>query len=407
MEENTSRPTPCARIASSRLSVPVDVVVPVALGVLDRLGDERERGEVQHAVEAARRARRAQRVRVEQVDLGVPGAGGDRAGVAAREVVEHGDLVAGGEQLLGDDGADVARAAGDQELHAGRILEWRGCGCGSQRRSSPSLIASAGASPALAQERPARAAGGLPTTSRTTASWTPARTRRARCRRCSTTSTRDGRRHARLPPAGRGGAGRAHRPGTAATSPPTTRRTWPAAARRTTRPARRGATARGATGGRDRLGDAAGAGRRRAAARRRPRRTTSTRSPPEITPVPAATPAPAVPAPPARGDARGRLPQRGRRRAARAAGAGRAARRAGAPGPGLRRCSAASPGWTRGSPGRAARGARRASGREAPGATSRTGCGWGDTRAARLRARRPVPSAPRSTIHRPAHPPTP
>ena len=56
-------------------------------------------------------------MRVEQVDLDVARAVGDRAGVAAREIVEHDDLVAGVEQLLGDDGADVARPARDQELH--------------------------------------------------------------------------------------------------------------------------------------------------------------------------------------------------------------------------------------------------------------------------------------------------
>src|SRR6185436_9471182 len=38
------------------------------------------------------------------------------------EVVEHHDLVAGAEQLLGDDRADVAGAAGDEELHGRGML---------------------------------------------------------------------------------------------------------------------------------------------------------------------------------------------------------------------------------------------------------------------------------------------
>ena len=61
--------------------------------MLDGLGDERERGEVQDAVEAPASASRV-RVRVEQVDLDEAGAVRDGRAVPAREVVEHGDLVA-------------------------------------------------------------------------------------------------------------------------------------------------------------------------------------------------------------------------------------------------------------------------------------------------------------------------
>ncbi len=45
-------------------------------------------------------------------------AGRDRGGVPARQVVEHDDVVAGLQQLLGDDGADVAGAARDEGPHA-------------------------------------------------------------------------------------------------------------------------------------------------------------------------------------------------------------------------------------------------------------------------------------------------
>jgi len=68
----------------------------------------------------------AAKIVVEHPDLNVRGSGGDRAGVPAREVVQHGDLVTRVEQLLRDHRADVARAARDQKLHGARILEWRG-----------------------------------------------------------------------------------------------------------------------------------------------------------------------------------------------------------------------------------------------------------------------------------------
>ena len=54
----------------------------------------------------------------------------DGGAVAAREVVEHDHLVAGLEQLLGDDRADVAGAAGDEELHGGGMMAATLClGC--------------------------------------------------------------------------------------------------------------------------------------------------------------------------------------------------------------------------------------------------------------------------------------
>ena len=44
------------------------------------------------------------------------GALGDALAEAGGEVVEHGHLVAGLQQVRGDDAADIARAAGDQVL---------------------------------------------------------------------------------------------------------------------------------------------------------------------------------------------------------------------------------------------------------------------------------------------------
>ena len=94
------------------------VPAPVALGVLDGLAHERERGEVQDAVEPARE-HGVERGRVQQVGLDEGRALRDRLAVAAVERVEHGDLVAARDELLRDDRADVAGSAGDEEAHAG------------------------------------------------------------------------------------------------------------------------------------------------------------------------------------------------------------------------------------------------------------------------------------------------
>ena len=117
VEENTRRPTPAAAHRVEQVPRADHVVVPVALGALDRLGDERERGEVHDGVDPGRQGR-AERARVQQRDGDVLGARWDGLGVPAREVVEHDDLVAGGEQLRGDDRADVARAPRDEDPHA-------------------------------------------------------------------------------------------------------------------------------------------------------------------------------------------------------------------------------------------------------------------------------------------------
>src|SRR6185436_18053452 len=68
------------------------------------------------------------------------------------------------------------------------------------------------------------------------------------------------------------------------------------------------------------------------------------------------------------------------------------------------RSSSTCRGPTGGSHGRGEPGARRPSAPARCGATSRTGCGWGDSRS--TRDRHPVPSGARSSMHRP-HTPTP
>ena len=70
-----------------------EVAAVVALGMLDRLGDECERGEVQDRVEAlGERGRRGRGV--VEVDVEVTRARGDRPRVPAVEVVEHRHVVA-------------------------------------------------------------------------------------------------------------------------------------------------------------------------------------------------------------------------------------------------------------------------------------------------------------------------
>jgi len=60
------------------------------------------------------------RLPVAKVDLDQPGAGRYRVPEAGREIVEDRDLVAGVEQMRGGDAADIAGAAGDEDLHRGQ-----------------------------------------------------------------------------------------------------------------------------------------------------------------------------------------------------------------------------------------------------------------------------------------------
>ena len=93
-----------------------EVAAVVALGELHGLGHEREGGEVQDAVEALGQGV-ARGLGVGEADLDEAGARGDRRAMPAREVVEHRDLVTALQQLVRDDGPDVARAARYEQLH--------------------------------------------------------------------------------------------------------------------------------------------------------------------------------------------------------------------------------------------------------------------------------------------------
>ncbi len=51
-----------------------------------------------------------------------PGARGDRAAMAGRQVIEHHDVVAGGKERLDGDRADIAGAAGHEDAgHAANL----------------------------------------------------------------------------------------------------------------------------------------------------------------------------------------------------------------------------------------------------------------------------------------------
>src|SRR4051812_9713716 len=94
-----------------------EVAAVVALGVLDGLRDERERREVQHRVPPLGEGGLGGLEVVER-HVEVASALRDRAGVATVEVVEDRDLVPRVDELGGHDRADVAGAAGHEELHA-------------------------------------------------------------------------------------------------------------------------------------------------------------------------------------------------------------------------------------------------------------------------------------------------
>src|SRR3712207_3865538 len=79
-----------------------DVVAVVALRLLDGLADQRERSEVQDSVEALRNGA-ARTLVVEQVARDEPGPFRDRRLVSLREVVQDHRLVAGLDQLVGED----------------------------------------------------------------------------------------------------------------------------------------------------------------------------------------------------------------------------------------------------------------------------------------------------------------
>jgi hypothetical protein len=84
--------------------------------VSHRLAHERQRSKVENAVESSRH-RPIDRLAIEQIGDHELGPIGNRFAVAALEVVKNDDLVPGLEQLARDDGADVAGAARNEQLH--------------------------------------------------------------------------------------------------------------------------------------------------------------------------------------------------------------------------------------------------------------------------------------------------
>src|SRR6266571_306200 len=62
-----------------------------------------------------------------------PGAGGNRVGVAGRQVVEHRDLMPRGQQLRGDDASDVTGTAGHEQPHSSFLATARALAPGARR----------------------------------------------------------------------------------------------------------------------------------------------------------------------------------------------------------------------------------------------------------------------------------
>src|SRR5215210_4901748 len=100
---------------------PADVVAVVALGLLHRLPDQRERREVKHPVEACGECLPDK--------SGVQEVARDQArpfwyglSMPFGEVVEHGCLVARFDELGGDDATDVAGPAGHEDPHRRSIF---------------------------------------------------------------------------------------------------------------------------------------------------------------------------------------------------------------------------------------------------------------------------------------------
>ena len=93
------------------------MLVPVELRLADGLAHERERREVQDALDVPAREDRTQSITVADVGLDEGSALRNGRAMAPAEVVDDDHVVAILNQLLGDDAADVAGAAGDHELH--------------------------------------------------------------------------------------------------------------------------------------------------------------------------------------------------------------------------------------------------------------------------------------------------
>lgn len=113
VEEKTSRRTASLAHGAEQRHGAADVVLPVLLGLHDRLADLREGGEVQDAVEGGVQPLGG----VADVALDEGGSGRDTLAEAGGEIVEDDDLVPRLQQVLGHDTADIPRATCHQVLH--------------------------------------------------------------------------------------------------------------------------------------------------------------------------------------------------------------------------------------------------------------------------------------------------
>ena len=93
------------------------VVAQVAPGPLHAFADEGVGGEVQDAIKALAAEELAQRLGLQQVAVDEARSGMHGRAVTVDEVVADGDLVAARDQQIGHVAADVACAAGHQQLH--------------------------------------------------------------------------------------------------------------------------------------------------------------------------------------------------------------------------------------------------------------------------------------------------
>ena len=127
VDENTSRETCSATIASSTDECPDDVVAVVAGRIAHRVADRQPRGEMHHGVHVVVPEGAAQPLGVVDVALDEGVGEPRRFAVAGREVVVDHDALAGLAQRLDGVAADVARPAGDENARhharAGRPID--------------------------------------------------------------------------------------------------------------------------------------------------------------------------------------------------------------------------------------------------------------------------------------------